>query len=143
MSTEIVTQTTEYNYTVTTSGSCDPAILNGKITIVPNATVTVTSVSTTLDQTICDNTDVDAITFEVDGSFTDISFQIDPALPGFTPVFDINTGIGSLSGKPNTGIVSTTTYSYTISVIGDANSCLLYTSPSPRDRLLSRMPSSA
>ena len=123
MSTEIVTQTTEYNYTVTTSGSCDPSILNGKITIVPNATVTVTSVSTTLDQTICDNTDFDAVTFEVDGSFTDISFQIDPALPGFTPVFDINTGIGSLSGKPNTGIVSTTTYSYTISVIGDANSC--------------------
>ena len=117
MSTEIVTQTTEYNYTVTTSGSCDPSILNGKITIVPNATVTVTSVSTTLDQTICDNTDFDTVTFEVDGSFTDISFQIDPALPGFTPVFDINTGIGSLSGKPNTGIVSTTTYSYTISNI--------------------------
>mgnify|MGYP003317777219 CR=1 FL=1 len=82
ITTEIVTQTTEYNYTVTTSGSCDPAILNGKITIVPNATVTVTSVSTTLDQTICDNTNVDAITFEVDGSYTDISFQIDPALPG-------------------------------------------------------------
>ena len=28
-------------------------------------------------------------------------------------------------------------------VIGGANSCLLYTSPSPRDGLLSRMPSSA
>ena len=26
---------------------------------------------------------------------------------------------------------------------GDSNDCLLYTSPSPRDRLLSRMPSSA
>ena len=31
--TEIVTQTAEYNYSVTTSGSCDPAIFNGKITI--------------------------------------------------------------------------------------------------------------
>ena len=28
-------------------------------------------------------------------------------------------------------------------VIGDATTCLLYTSPSPRDGLLSRMPSSA
>ena len=27
--------------------------------------------------------------------------------------------------------------------IGESNSCLLYTSPSPRDGLLSRMPSSA
>ena len=28
-------------------------------------------------------------------------------------------------------------------VLGDSNACLLYTSPSPRDGLLSRMPSSA
>ena len=28
-------------------------------------------------------------------------------------------------------------------IIGDHNTCLLYTSPSPRDRSLSRMPSSA
>ena len=82
-----------------------------------------TSVSTTLDQTICDNTAVDPITFQAGGSFTDISFQISPSLIGFNPTFDTNTGIGSLSGSPNTGIVSTTTYSYTISIIGDANSC--------------------
>ena len=73
--TEIVTQTTEYEYTITTSGSCDPAVMDGKITVEPNATVTVTSVSTTLDQTICDNTAVDAITFQAAGSFTDINFE--------------------------------------------------------------------
>ena len=32
---------------------------------------------------------------------------------------------------------------YASAVEGDAGSCLLYTSPSPRDGLLSRMPSSA
>ena len=32
---------------------------------------------------------------------------------------------------------------YHVANIGDARSCLLYTSPSPRDGLLSRMPSSA
>ena len=97
--------------------------MNGKITVAPNATVTVTSVSTTLDQTICDNTAVDPVTFQAGGSFIDISFQISPALIGFTPTFDTNTGIGSLSDSPNTGIDSTTTYSYTIAIIGDANGC--------------------
>ena len=31
----------------------------------------------------------------------------------------------------------------TIAMVADMNDCLLYTSPSPRDGLLSRMPSSA
>ena len=34
-------------------------------------------------------------------------------------------------------------YTGYFSFIGDTNTCLLYTSPSPRDGLLSRMPSSA
>ena len=31
----------------------------------------------------------------------------------------------------------------TIAIVGESGSCLLYTSPSPRDSTLSRMPSSA
>ena len=40
-------------------------------------------------------------------------------------------------------IINAAGYSHTSVAIRDALSCLLYTSPSPRDRVLSRMPSSA
>ena len=43
------------------------------------------------------------------------------------------TAYASVSDKPNVGMAT----------IADDRLCLLYTSPSPRDGLLSRMPSSA
>ena len=51
-------------------------------------------------------------------------------------------GTGGSWGKANDEVVSLTGLSLTSSV-GVPLSCLLYTSPSPRDGLLSRMPSSA
>ena len=53
---------------------------------------------------------------------------------------EIAIGVGTQSGYAVIGNMgSSTRFDY--SAIGDA--CLLYTSPSPRDGLLSRMPSSA
>ena len=46
--------------------------------------------------------------------------------------------MGNIYSNPQTG----TTYAQ-LEVCGDINGCLLYTSPSPRDRQKSRMPSSA
>ena len=49
-----------------------------------------------------------------------------------------NSGLGDMTGWRSS--FHANGYSY---VPDDAHSCLLYTSPSPRDGLLSRMPSSA
>ena len=52
-------------YTVTTSGTCAPQTEIGDITIIPIASVDVTSVSSTLNQTICDGDDITPITFDI------------------------------------------------------------------------------
>ena len=56
----------------------------------------------------------------------------------------VNSGNGSVTftNLPESYIPGQT-YSIGVEVSGDHESCLLYTSPSPRDGLLSRMPSSA
>ena len=73
-----------------------------------------------------------------------------PDMPGFgrdlVPFFD-NDGnensYGMGSGTPPQGPEFTYEYQQPIMAQHNANGCLLYTSPSPRDGLLSRMPSSA
>ena len=55
-----------------------------------------------------------------------------------------NTMNNGTSNLPETGSVNVPADSLTISLVAySPNPCLLYTSPSPRDGLLSRMPSSA
>ena len=58
--------------------------------------------------------------------------------------FEINASTGDVTLIANPDYEAKTSYSFTV-IASDAagNSCLLYTSPSPRDRSLSRMPSSA
>ena len=57
--------------------------------------------------------------------------------------FNINQNCGSTFPNKIKRLVKKYNAHIGISLDGDADSCLLYTSPSPRDRLLSRMPSSA
>ena len=63
------------------------------------------------------------------------------ALPGGP----LNSGINNLSFNGASSIVNTLMpdNSFSFTDTGVFNICLLYTSPSPRDGLLSRMPSSA
>ena len=59
---------------------------------------------------------------------------VDAILASGAPVYGINTGFGKLASvRIAAGDLATL----------QRNICLLYTSPSPRDGLLSRMPSSA
>ena len=53
------------------------------------------------------------------------------------------TGSATQSGGSKDAIVVSHTHTATVTDSGHTHSCLLYTSPSPRDGLLSRMPSSA
>ena len=57
---------------------------------------------------------------------------------GISGSFDAATGILTLTGS-----ASVADYQAALTTIAYNNTCLLYTSPSPRDGLLSRMPSSA
>ena len=57
---------------------------------------------------------------------------------------DITVSMGAtVSGDLNVGAAATVGAALTVTGNAYFNSCLLYTSPSPRDGLLSRMPSSA
>ena len=53
------------------------------------------------------------------------------------------TLIRNIQVQGNQRVEANTVASYLLFAPGDPYSCLLYTSPSPRDGLLSRMPSSA
>ena len=53
------------------------------------------------------------------------------------------TGQGNIVGNPIEPVVKLTANPLTVKGMGEHIDCLLYTSPSPRDGLLSRMPSSA
>ena len=58
--------------------------------------------------------------------------------------FDVSLD-GSITQGSGTDVVNTdgTATFFIGTIVGNADACLLYTSPSPRDGLLSRMPSSA
>ena len=93
-------------------------------------------------------------TFKVTGSIVDISIQGGGGGGGAgaftTSRSGIQTssslvGIGTTNADDNDlqGVGSSSTPTTTIAVTVGADSCLLYTSPSPRDFVRSRMPSSA
>ena len=69
-----------------------------------------------------------------------------PTLPAYTPPTQQSVPMMPTQPTPTFGMPQTVTYYHadgrTIQIPVDSN-CLLYTSPSPRDGLLSRMPSSA
>ena len=69
--------------------------------------------------------------------------KFDPSHPDIRPGIDcINAVIdGHLCGVPIDE--ENTDYQAILAWVAEGNTCLLYTSPSPRDGLLSRMPSSA
>ena len=70
---DVVSNPTIFNYTVTTSGTCAAVTEVGAITIRPKAKVTVTSASPTLDQIVCENGAITPITFDISGSATNAS----------------------------------------------------------------------
>ena len=97
-------------------------IISGRVTdssgaVVPNADITVTHTETGVDSVSKTNSDG---LFRVP-SLRDGAYKVTVAATGFKKL--VRTGITLR--------------------IGEILNCLLYTSPSPRDGLLSRMPSSA
>ena len=111
-----VTQTTIYNYTVTTNGTCASQTEIGDITIVPIASIDVTSVSSTLNQTICDGDDITPITFDLGGSATNASAL---GLPLGVTLGPIVGNTITISGPASVNVVTPTTYTFTVTATGN------------------------
>lgn len=99
-----------FNYTVTTVGNCKQVVATGKITVTPDATITLSSAANTNNQTICINNAITNITYNVAGGGTGTSVTGLPA--GVTGTF--SNGVFTISGTPSaTGI-----FNYTVTTTG-------------------------
>ena len=77
---------------------------------------------------------------------SDISFPEDSSFSSIFHYADIDTGevlVFSAFSDTNQVMVTASSIDSSVLIVPEPNCCLLYTSPSPRDRSLSRMPSSA
>ena len=59
------------------------------------------------------------------------------------PCYNSEHTVADVIGRVITTVQNHGGYDYEVVCVNDYSNCLLYTSPSPRDGLLSRMPSSA
>ena len=109
-SSAVVTSTTPYNYILTTVGSCINQIEIGTITVEPNADLSLKTATSTLDQLVCDDTDINQIEFDLLGSATDaivtgLPFGVTKTLSGTTII---------IRGKPLLGNVTRTIFTFTV-----------------------------
>ena len=106
-----------FPYTVTTVGGCGVATLSGTITVNPNATITQTSAAGTEAQTVCINTAITAITYNIADGGTGATVTGLPA--GVTGTYA--AGVFTITGTP-TGIG---TSNYTVTTTGGCSSASL------------------
>ncbi|MEO7138970.1 MAG: PKD domain-containing protein [Ferruginibacter sp.] len=104
------TVTGVFNYTVTTTGTCAQKILNGSITVNPDASITLTSAPSTTSQSVCINTAIVNITYSITGGGTGATISGLPA--GVTAAY--TGGTYTISGSP----AITGTFNYTINTTG-------------------------
>lgn len=100
-----------YNYTVGTSGNCTQTSANGTITVIPNATISLSSAPGTNAQTICPNGSIANITYAVGGGATSAGAT---GLPGGV-TGSFSAGVFTISGTPTTP----GTYNYTVTTTGN------------------------
>ncbi len=101
-----------FNYTVTTSGSCEQATKDGTITVNPNALITLTSGTGSNNQTSCINTAINNITYSITGATTATVIGLPTGVSGsynnITEEFTIS-GLPTVFG----------TFNYTIRTLGN------------------------
>ena len=106
----IPTQTGTFNYTVTTTGTCASTTANGTIIINPNDTITLSSALGTDAQTVCENTAISDITYDVSGGGTGASAT---GLPTGL-IGSYSSGVFTISGTPT----QIGTFNYTVTTTG-------------------------
>ena len=117
-----ITSLKTYTLTISTQGStgCDSTTFSTEFGLKPLQYVNLSSSSTTLDQSICPNSNLDDITFLLSGSATRYSISWSPSTPDW---INVNQPAGSstitLSGTSPDNISSTESYTYVITAQGD------------------------
>lgn len=99
-----------FNYVVTTTGTCIQTTANGIITVNPDASLSLTSLNGTDNQTICSNNPITDITYSVSGSGTGANVT---GLPNGITAF-YNSGTLIISGTPT----DTGTFVFNVSTTG-------------------------
>jgi hypothetical protein len=115
---ENISNTTEYEFTVETLGnSCVEEILTGKITINPDAEISLSTPSPTSNQYICEGESIDLITYSFGGGTVDaVPSGLPPGIIGdYNPI----TRIMTISGTPTQNVEVDTSYNYTVRALND------------------------
>lgn len=99
-----------FNYTVTTTGTCIQKTANGTITVNPDADITLTSAPATTNQSLCINTNISTISYNVTGGASGATITGLPA--GVTGTY--SAGTFTINGAPSV----TGTFNYTINTTG-------------------------
>ncbi len=106
-----------YNFAITTTGnSCVPASAIGSITVSPDHTILLTSGAATTNQTVCINSPITPITYDIGGGATGV---IVTGLPAGVTSSLVGTTL-TISGTPTTTVGSPFNYSVTTT----GNSCV-------------------
>jgi gliding motility-associated-like protein len=112
------TQTGTFNFVVTTTGGCAPnAVVNGTITVSPNATIVLTSGNSS--QNLCINTAVTQIRFTTGNGATGASITAGSLPLGMTAIF--SSGVMIISGTA----LEAGNFNYVVSTTGGCSSASL------------------
>ena len=123
-----MTSTTTFTYEITTINQCNPGTneisYSGMITVLPSETISQTLTSGPTVQTVCVNTSIQPITFDVTGQDTRAKFVDASLVPSgitldFQPNADLNGGLATILGAPdNTNAAGDYTFEITTGVSG-------------------------
>ena len=105
------TESGTFSYTVTASGPCQDASLNGTITVNPDATISLVAAGTD-QQTVCINNNIYDINYSIGGSATDASISAGALPDGVSWTY--TGGVFKISGTPTESGV----FNYTVTAIG-------------------------
>ena len=115
---ENIASQTDYVFTVETLGnSCTSASLSGQITIHPDAEITLSTPSSTVNQFICEGESIDPITYTFGGGTVDAVPSGLP--PGITGTYNASTRIMTISGTPTQNVEIDTSYNFTVRALND------------------------
>ena len=119
-----VSTSTVYSFIVETSGtSCAIDSSTGTLTVNPNSEITRTSVATSTNQVVCDETSISTITYQLKGG--GVGYNITGLPNGIQHSINntVNPPVISIYGAPETNDTHERIYSYEISTFANSNGC--------------------
>jgi gliding motility-associated-like protein len=108
-----------YIYRINSQGPCVTPFVTGTITVNDDAGINLSPSSAgPATQTVCVNTLILPITYNVTGGGTNATVTFTPPLPGVSGVYNGPSKTFTITGAPNPAITAPATYNYTVNVTG-------------------------